>query len=207
MRLGVSQLSAVTQVGGAELHLQEDNRVPLSQGVYTLPATKSGQVEGASLWAGMLVWERMCVCVCMQREQSGVCWRLWPLRRDKFPLQPAKLEPVSILPHAPLFIFQDLVMAYILWACPGDSSPLTIITITYGDINDHGDHVLYNVLARLKDHCIKTVFLRLFIPLSIACHWAENMETASGIYMGMQMFCCALTDSSWIGFPLKKQGR
>lgn len=35
--------------------------------------------------------ECLCVCICMQREQSGVCWRLWPLWRDKFPLQPAKL--------------------------------------------------------------------------------------------------------------------
>ncbi len=46
--LDVDQLSAVRQVGGAELHLQEDNRVPLSRGVYTLSASESGQVEGAS---------------------------------------------------------------------------------------------------------------------------------------------------------------
>lgn len=33
--------------GEAELHLYQDNRVPLSQEVYTLSATESGQVEEA----------------------------------------------------------------------------------------------------------------------------------------------------------------
>lgn len=32
----------------------------------------------------------VCVCVCVQSVQSGVCWGLWPLWRDRFPLQPTK---------------------------------------------------------------------------------------------------------------------
>lgn len=54
--------------------------------IYPLSATESGQVEGASPWAGTVVWMCWCVSVCMQREQSGVCWRLWPLWHDRFPL-------------------------------------------------------------------------------------------------------------------------
>lgn len=35
--------------------------------------------------------ECACVCECVkQRKQSGERWRLWPLWRDRFPLQPAK---------------------------------------------------------------------------------------------------------------------
>lgn len=66
---------------------------------------------------------------------------------------------------------------------PRQRPPLTVITITYGDINDHA---LSNVFARLKDYCTKTDFF--FLPIWISCHWAKNMQPASGIYTGMQMF-------------------
>ncbi len=69
---------------------------------------------------------------------------------------------VNILPHDPLFIFQNLVAGCILWACPSRAS-LSVITITYGDINDHA---LSNVFARLKDHWNKTDFSLYGFPAS-----------------------------------------
>lgn len=95
--------------------------------------------KGPALEEAHFVWVCMCVWVRMQGEQSGLCWGLWPLWRDRYPLcslqsqegasqRPATC-PAVYLPKSggglhPLDLPQLL-------------SPLTVITITYGDINDH----------------------------------------------------------------------
>lgn len=72
-RLNIGQLSAVRRDGGAELHLQEDNRVPLSQAVYTLFATKSGHVEGGPALKQARLCESLRVCTYGCRGSNLGC--------------------------------------------------------------------------------------------------------------------------------------
>lgn len=106
------------QVGEAEIHLQEDNRVSLSQGVYTLSVAESGQVERVqplSRHTGAHLY--VCLCSRSNLEAAGGC-SLFDVINSLCSLLAARREPVNILPHAPLFIFHVLVTASVLWAHP-----------------------------------------------------------------------------------------
>lgn len=125
------------QVGAAEIHLQ-DNRVSLSQGVYTLSVAESGQVERVQpLSRHTCVNVDVCLCSRSNLEGAGGC-SLFDVINSLCSLLAARREPVNILPHAPLFIFHVLVTASVLWAHPIPSS-LAVITVAY-DVNDNLRH-------------------------------------------------------------------
>lgn len=124
----------VGQGGEAGIHLQEDNRVSLSQGVYTLAYAESGQVERVQpLSRHTCVNVYVCLCSRSNLEAAGG-YSLSDVINSLCSLLAARREPVNILPHAPRFIFHDLVTASILWAHPSPSPP-SVITGAY-DIND-----------------------------------------------------------------------
>lgn len=80
---------------------------------------------------------------------------------------------------------------------PQPHSPLTVITITYGDINDQA---LSKWFSGLKDYCTTTDFSHMdFLPLS------REHITCKRHLCGYANVCRALTDSSRIRFPRKNK--
>lgn len=103
--------------------------------------------KGSSPEAGTFVW--MCMWVCSRSNLEGAGgYSLFDVINSHCSLLAARREPVNILPHAPLFIFYDLLTATILWAHPS-WSPLSVINIAY-DINDNINHTFCKPLLTLK---------------------------------------------------------
>lgn len=128
----------VGQGGEAGIHLQEDNRVSLSQGVYTLAFAESSQVERVQpLSRHTCVNVYVCLCSRSNLEAAGG-YSLFDVINSLCSLLAARREPVNILPHAIWSIFHDLVTASIIWAHPSPSTP-SVITGAY-DINDTVNH-------------------------------------------------------------------
>lgn len=149
------------QVGAAEIHLQ-DNKVSLSQGVYTLSVAESGQVERAQpLSRHTCVIVDVCLCSRSNLEGAGGC-SLFDVINSLCSLLAARREPVNILPHAPLFIFHVLVTASVLWAHPIPSS-LAVITVAY-DVNDNPR--FYFIVAQLKEKKKMTKFKLKVLKMS-----------------------------------------
>lgn len=135
------------QVGVAEMHLQ-DNRVWLSQRVYTLSVAESGQVERVQpLSRHTCVNVDVCLCRRSNLEGAGGC-SLFDVINSLCSLLAARREPVNILPHAPLFIFHVLLTASVLRAHPIPSS-LAVITVAY-DVNDNVRHAFTILLLNWK---------------------------------------------------------
>lgn len=124
----------VGQGGEAGLHLQEDNRVSLSQGVHTLAFGESGQVERVQpLSRHTCVNGHVCLCSRSNLQAAGG-YSLSDVINSRCSLLAARREPVNSLLHAPRFIFHDLATASIRGAHPSPSPP-SVITGAY-DIND-----------------------------------------------------------------------
>ena len=112
--------------GEAGIHLQEDNRVSLSQGVYTLAFGESGQVERVQpLSRHTCVNVSVCLCSRSNLEAAGG-YSLFDVINSPCSLLAAMREPVNILAHALRFIFHDLVTAPFLGAQPSPAHLLQV---------------------------------------------------------------------------------
>lgn len=164
------------QVGEAEIHLQEDNRVSLSQGVYTLYIAESGQVERVQpLSRHTCMNVDMCLCSRSNLEGAGGC-SLFDVINSLCSLLASRREPVNILPHAPLFIFHVPVTASVLWAHPIWSS-LGVITVAY-DVNEAVCHAFTILMLNWKKKKLpdsKTTNMLLFWKCRKChlCHYAR----------------------------------